>query len=197
MRKPARRALLIAWRRSKGPAILVVLSIALGGVVVSGVFGIRAVWANRTLIALLAGHDIPVSAAMPFEVEFGRAIFLLRHDRLDEAQRWMDEIAAAARPADRATLYYDLANARLRAAFALIEQNQIDAAAAEVRLAKEGYRKALTLEPQFWNAKYNLDVAMRLVRDFPQMADEVLEEAPGELPKHLWTDLPRMPQGLP
>jgi mxaK protein len=65
-----------------------------------------------------------------------------------------------------------------------------------VRLAKDGYRRSLALDPGLWDAKYNLDVAMRLVRDFPQI-DRMSEEEPADLPVRLWSDLPGLPRGLP
>ena len=65
-----------------------------------------------------------------------------------------------------------------------------------VMLAKAEYRNALRIDPQNWNAKYNLDVAMRLVRDLPQAVGED-EEKPLETPEKLWTDLPGVPKGLP
>jgi mxaK protein len=184
-------------RSLKGPALIAAFCVVLLGVCITVALGVRAALANQTLAALQAGHDKSIRTSAPFEVKFARAMFLLDHDRLDDAQAWVDAISAAGPPHSRAQLYYNLANARLRAAFAQIEHSQIDAAASNVRLAKAGYRKALTLEPQFWNAKYNLDVAMRLVRDFPQMEAEVLEKPPQELPKRLWTDMPRLPRGLP
>ena len=185
------------WAALKGALSIAALCLALVGTVISALLLLRAEIDNRSIDALAAGKDRPVGASAGFEVKFARAQFLLRHDRLEEAQSSVDAVGAGGKPIQRAALNYNMANARLRAAFTLIEQNKIDAAAANVRLAKEGYRRALALEPQYWDAKYNLDVAMRLVRDFPQMEAEVLQEPPVELPKRLWTDLPRLPRGLP
>ena len=190
-----------SWRRvgagARGWVLTAACVIAFAGVALFTALAIRAAYDNRAILALAANHDRPVSAAARFEVRFARADFLLRHDRLDEAQAWVDETGVFGPPSARADLYYNLANARLRAAFSLIERGEIDIAASNVRLAKDSYRKVLTLDPQYWNAKYNLDVAMRLVRDFPQMEAEVLEEPERETPKRLWTELPRQPRGLP
>ena len=64
------------------------------------------------------------------------------------------------------------------------------------QLAKDEYRLALRLDPSNWDIKHNLDVAMRLVRDFPGYEGEA-EEVPEDAPKNLWTDLPGVPRGLP
>jgi len=184
-------------RRFKGAALAAAFLAALAGSVLTLTDAALAWRDNRAIDALVAGRDVPVKPSARFEVKFARAYFLLQHDRVDEAQVLVEEIAAGGEPKRLVNLHYDLANARLRAAFVLIEQGRIDAAASYVRLAKDGYRRALTIDPEHWDAKYNLDVAMRLVRDFPQMGAEVFEDTPRELPKRLWTDLPRLPRGLP
>lgn len=167
------------------------------GVAVFAVSSARAALDNRAIVALAQNHDRPVSPGARDEVLLARADFLLRMDRLDDAQAWVDEVSLSVAPPMRAQLSYNLANARLRNAFTLIQRGEIDLAASNVRLAKDGYRQALKIDPRDWNTKYNLEVAMRLVRDFPQMQAEVLEDAPREMPKRLWTDLPRQPRGLP
>lgn len=177
--------------------LIVVFVVACVGVVISAALGIRATLGNRSIAALAANHDRTVSPRARDEVLLARADFLLRLDRLDDAQAWVDEVSPSVAPATRAQLFYNLANARLRSAFVLIQRGEIDVAASNVRLAKDGYRQALKIDPADWNAKYNLEVAMRLVRDFPQMQGEVFEDAPSEMPKRLWTDLPRQPRGLP
>ena len=49
-------------------------------------------------------------------------------------------------------------------------------AIALIELAKEGYRDVLRLDPQNWQARYNLERAQRLLAD----PDELLEAAPPE-----------------
>lgn len=151
---------------------------------------------NATITALAAGQDVAVSPDDAPAVLFARLNFLTFRDRLDEAQPLLNRLAAeGSRPLAVAALY-DMANARLRLAIDHLGSNDIDPAIPLVRLAKEGYRRALTLDPGFWDAKYNLDIAMRLVRDFPQLDIEG-EDVPPEAAKRLWTDLPGLPQGLP
>ncbi|MBM3654860.1 MAG: MxaK protein, partial [Alphaproteobacteria bacterium] len=50
--------------------------------------------------------------------------------------------------------------------------------------------------PEYWDAKYNLDVAVRLVRDFPDFERKSGDELSAD-PKKLWTDIPGKPKGLP
>lgn len=178
------------------PALSLLLVAGLGA---AGYFVTRLVldWqANGEIAALGTGHDVPVGANARPEVLFARLAFLTTRDRFDEAQPLMNRIAATGDRAIASAAYYDLSNARLRAALEHLGINEIDPAVPLVRLAKEGYRRALALDPGFWDAKYNLDIAMRLVRDFPQI-EASGEELPPEAAKRLWTDLPGLPQGLP
>lgn len=178
------------------PALALLLLTSLGA---AGTFATRLLldWqANGDIAALGTGHDVPVSANARPEVLFARLAFLTIRDRFDEAQPLMNRIAATGDRAIASAAYYDLSNARLRAALVHLEINEIDPAVPLVRLAKEGYRRALALDPGFWDAKYNLDIAMRLVRDFPQIETSG-EELPPEAAKRLWTELPGVPRGLP
>lgn len=176
-------------------ASLAVLALALAVLAVAGVRMALQANANRTIQALATGRDVPVALDAPDRVLMARAHFLLVRDRLDEAQPLVDRLAADGSPLAVAALY-DLANARLALAISLLERTEIDPAVPQVRLAKAGYRAALVRAPDFWDAKYNLDIAMRLVRDFPQIEQDQQEEAQ-DTPKRLWTDLPGLPKGLP
>lgn len=152
---------------------------------------------NAMVRALVAGEDVavdPVYASS--EVVMARLHFLLFRDRLDDAQNFLDEAAPHMRLNARADALYNLANARMRLAFEAIEKRDLDHAIPLVRLAKDDYRKALGVRPENWDYKYNLDIAMRLVRDFPQPDFDEEEEAEGES-KRVWTDLPGIPRGLP
>lgn len=189
------RALPIRLRRVAALLSLAVLILALAVMAVTGVRMALNANANRTIAALASGRDVPVALDAPDRLLLARAHFLMIRDRLDEAQPLVDRLAASGSPLAVAGLY-DLANARLAAAVSLLEKTEIDPAVPQVRLAKAGYRAALVRAPDFWDAKYNLDIAMRLVRDFPQIEQEQQDEAQ-ETPKRLWTDLPGLPKGLP
>lgn len=174
----------------------VILVAALGIAAFAGAKLLIAQHDNSLIRALRQGHDLATSSSDPVPLLYARLHFLLLRDRLDEAQPLLNQILRDAPPRPSAVALYAMANARLRAAFGQLEKGRIDPAIPLVRLAKEGYRRALGLDPDFWDAKYNLDIAMRLVRDFPQI-EQSGEELPPELAKKLWTELPGLPKGLP
>lgn len=152
---------------------------------------------NADIAALRSGKDLPVDAAeAPPALLEARAGFLLKRGHFDDAQQYLDQAALRADPASYARMLYNMANSRMRAAIRAIEQGNFDKAIPLVQLAKAEYRSALRIDPEDWDAKYNLDVAMRLVRDLPQAVPEDKDE-PLETPEKLWSDLPGTPQGLP
>ncbi|MFH3478596.1 tetratricopeptide repeat protein [Xanthobacter variabilis] len=183
-------------RRAVTALLAIVVLGALASLIVQGVRLAALARDNATIAALAAGRDLPVGVDASARVLFARAHFLLVRDRLDEAHPLVELLARKGDPAQAAAGWYDLGNARLARALSHLERTQIDPAVPQVRLAKAAYRAALTIDPQFWDAKYNLDVALRLVRDFPEVERDVKEE-PQEAPKRVWTDLPGLPKGLP
>ena len=92
------------------------------------------------------------------------------------------------------SLLFNLGNARLRQAFGLITNEDLSGAIPFVNLAKRDFRRVLELEPDNWNPKYNLDVGMRLVRDYPLGQENEGDTLPAS--KQLWPDMPGIPEGL-
>jgi mxaK protein len=151
---------------------------------------------NRIVAALLAGENIEIdpNTASP-NVLFARSYYLLKRDRIDEAQILLDQVNFRGDPMTRVAMLYNVANARLRATFDAIEQGAFDKATSLVNLTKDDYTEALRLDPEAWDVKYNLDVAARLVRDLPLAPPS--DEPAQQTPQELWTDLPGVPKGGP
>lgn len=174
---------------------LLVLGVA--ATIVSGWHWYAARRDNATITALAAGENVEIDPerASP-AVLFARTYYLLRRDRVDEAQVLLDQANFRADARTRVLMLYDAGNTRLRASFDAIERGQFDKATSLVNLAKADYNQALGLAPKAWDVKYNLDVAARLVRDLPQIApsEEPLQQEPR---KDLWSDLPGVPRGAP
>lgn len=192
------RLIRAAARSGRLPSALLftLLAVAFVALAVSGGQLVAGIYNNRVIGDLTAGRDLAVGEYHATETQFARSYFLLARDRLEEAQTLVGRVAGGGKPRLLAALHYDLANARLRTAFSLLEGDRVDPAIPLIRLAKEGYRKALTIDPGFWDAKHNLDVAMRLIRDFPQI-QQVSEDETVAPRKQLWTELPGLPRGLP
>ncbi len=190
-------AVAAAYRKSRTVLLVAGLVLSTGAVAALTWQTYQVSRDNRIIRALHDGEDVAIDLqnAAP-EVMIARARFLLDRDRREEAQQLVDASARLDNPGLRAVLLYNHANARIRDAIAMIGRGEIDKAIPITRLAKDEYRLALRLDPGAWDVKYNYDVAMRVVRDFPG-AEQEGEEVPPDAPKKLWTDLPGVPRGAP
>jgi mxaK protein len=185
-----------AWRRWRSALLLFVLLMSLLGAVCGAAGAWRARGANAAIGVLAAGGEADVDPSAPPELLAARIGFLARRDEFDKARALLEPLEASGRTALGAAAHYDLANALLRRAFGFLERGQLEPAGPFVELARRSYRRALQLDPDFWDAKFNLDVASRLVRDNPRLEHSGGDELPAD-PKKIWTDIPGKPKGLP
>lgn len=196
MNERPRRAIFAFWRMRRS-WLLVALLLAFASVTIFQlVEWRRAAALNDMIESLRAGHDIQVDAEAAPEALLARIAFLTKRDELDQARGLLEALDRVGDARTRARAHYLLANALLRAALEHIEKSELDAANPLVNLSKREYRRALQLDPEFWDAKFNIDVASRLVRDFPDFERKSGDELTAD-PKKLWTDIPGKPKGLP
>uniref|UniRef100_UPI00333F274A hypothetical protein n=1 Tax=Castellaniella defragrans TaxID=75697 RepID=UPI00333F274A len=194
--------------RTRGAQLWALLAIALAALVHSVVQQRLVAQDQRVIAALARGQDIEVPVTASPERMAARVAYQARRERIDAALPLVEKLVALAgqdtaqaqtptRIRTLATIaLYNLGNARMRQALAMLEQGNLSDAPQSVRLAKDYYVQALRFEPEYWNAKYNLDVASRLVRDYPDN-DAPDEGDPPDPMSRLWTDLPGIPKGLP
>jgi len=183
------------WRRIRTAFLIgVVVAFALAAAAATFLLGLNAA-RNRTIAALMNGQDRAVAIDTVPEVLFARVYFLLAHNRLNDIPPLVNMLDLRASPRLRAELHYDIANARLKLAFDKIDSGDFDAAGALVGLAREDYREALELNPDNWDARFNFDVASRLIREYPSFGFTPDERRRG--PRPLWTELPNTPRGEP
>lgn len=152
---------------------------------------------NGLMAQLQAGQDInanDLATAIP-HTRLARAAYLQKQKRQQEAIESLSLILNREDVKFQAKTRYNLGNIYLRQAVDQVEAGHFDEAKTLVTLAKQAYREALLRDSGFWDAKYNLEVAMRLLPDFDRIN---IEEPPTEQPKNpLWTSVPGFPRGLP
>jgi mxaK protein len=184
------------WGAARPRLLLGLPFVLAGAALILLILALRQDAVNRTIQGLKSNHDIAVATDAPPESLLARIQFLLTHDRVDEIQPYVESLDKIGSDKFRAIAHYDYANGRLRQAFDMITQGKLDSAGPYVVLARQEYRRALTFAPQDWDAKFNLDVASRLIRDFP-----AFERTSGDTVKvdrrKVWTDIPGTPKGLP
>ncbi len=184
------------WRRSRS-ALLIVAAISSAAATLYAAWVRRDLEAtNKEIAALYAGHDRPVATDAAPELLLARLEFLAKRDDVDNARTLLGTLDASGRDGLAAKAHYAVGNALLRRAFELIERGDLDGAGPFVNLSKREYRRALQLSPSYWDAKFNFDIAARLIRDYPAFEQENGDVLEAE-PKKLWTDVPGVPKGLP
>lgn len=155
------------WARAR-PLLLVLLPILL--LLAAMGFGFNA-WRiardNATIRALAAGQDIAVPTEASGPLLLGKVQDLARRGTTEAIEPLIEALDRRGETDRAARARFALANAYLRQAFDHIERGDLDPAGPRVTLARQEYRRALQGRPDFWDAKFNLDVASRLLRIFP------------------------------
>jgi mxaK protein len=129
----------------------------------------RAQRANRELAARLA--DRPEPTARGTEVGNDPRLWVAaarqpaRTGRTAEAAALLRRAADASRGDLRQVALYDLGNLYLREALRVLQSGADASALPLLELAKESYRSALLERPDLWDAKFNLELALRVAPD--------------------------------
>lgn len=153
---------------------------------------------NQLIYQLNQGKDISpeqLKNSAP-ELQLARATYLKNKHRYKEAQASLSQIINQGSQKRQAISRYNLGNTYLEEAIELVESMQINEATALAALAKQAYRQALALDSRYWDAKYNLEVAMRLL---PEMDRVIMkkDDPITEKKAKLWATVPGFPRGLP
>jgi mxaK protein len=149
--------------------------------------------AERVNHAIAQASLTEVDLSVP-EARFAQAIALAKADQADAAIDAYKEQAAGARADLRLAALYNLGNLYLRESQKEATDESTPALPL-IELAKQSYRDLLRSEPNYWDARYNLERALWLapevedpiidVDQLPPAEDRVMSTLPGtrlELP---------------
>lgn len=153
---------------------------------------------RESVSMLLAGQDIGPERRFgaPASVRLAYALYLSGREDYRAAEELLAELGQFSSPDIAARALYDLGNVYLRRAIAAVERDEPAQAGPLAELAKQAYRRALRSRPDDWAAKYNYEVAARLMPDFDRI-DNGTEEPDEKSARKLWTRVPGFPRGLP
>jgi len=175
-----------------------VLLVALAVTLQSGYAWFQITHTNQLISRLNQGKAItpaPLKNAAP-ELQLAYAAYLKKKHRYQDAQAVLSRIINQGSRQIQTITRYNLGNIYLSEAIELAEAMQINDAMALAALAKQAYRQALALDSQYWDAKYNLEVAMRLLPEMDRITMDNDEPVP-EKKNRLWATVPGFPRGLP
>lgn len=156
---------------------VLVLMLALGGWAAwEGVALSRVAEHNRWI----AQGELPPEAvarlrSLPPELQFVQAQALARRGERDAALKLYRALQADTPIGQKAR--YNAANLLMQQAIEVRAGDQPGQALPLIELAKEIYREVLRTDPGFWDARYNLERAQRLLPD-PDDEDQTPPDAP-------------------
>lgn len=155
------------------------LYVALAYIVAAAVEGYQLDRIDAFNRAIRDGSAITFSGDLPYEMLFAKAYFLDRGGKHQEAlplyQRVINEGGARLSTAAK----YNSANLNLREALAKRGGNAEGEALPLIELAKQSYREVLRADSDNWDARYNLERALRLAPEKEEGDAAALLPPPG------------------
>lgn len=156
----------------------------------------RAVTANRHIDLGVAPPGAPAA------VLFARGHALQKAREFDEALAAYAQAEAIGSPEIGHASRLNASNIHLRRAVdTALQEGAPDKAITLVEIAKSGYRRVLRDRPDEWNARYNLELAQRLVPDYEvrnwrRSGNEAEVEEALKRDKSAWTEMVGTPRGM-
>lgn len=152
---------------------------------------------NQLIVQLIAGRDVDVNNVVsgPPELRLARALYFKQKHRYDDALSTLSLILDKGDRHFQAQARYNLGNLYLEQAVEKVEAMHMNEALPLAGLAKQTYRQALALDSQNWDAKYNLEVAMRLLPEMDRVNSS--DDNQNSQKAQFWTTVPGFPRGLP
>lgn len=149
-------------------------------------------------------HDKTLQISASDDAVFANAVYWASHHQTDKSLKLYAQAASSLNLTIRKNAYYNMANLYLREANQLLETHGFDAwdqITPLLALSKEGYREALRLDPNWLNAKYNYELALRIAPTIESAVsrqkteDEDIKDQE-TLPEG-WPAIPGFPRGMP
>lgn len=152
---------------------------------------------NDLIRQLISGKDVAVNKVISSEPELrlARAFYFKQKHRYEEALSTLSLIMDKGDRNFQAKARYNLGNLYLEQAIQQAKAMNINEALPLAGLAKQAYRQSLALDSGDWDAKYNLEVAMRLLPEIDRV--DMPDDEPKNQKSQLWTTVPGFPRGLP
>ncbi len=120
-----------------------------------------------------AARELPDTRA----VQLNRGLALLAQDLGEQAKEaFLAAADPAASPNTRADAYYDLGIAYAREGDAIAQQEEYEQASANFREAADAFKRALRVRPGDRNAAWNLEYAMKRIREEEEKQQEQQEQ---------------------
>jgi mxaK protein len=139
------------------------LAIGLVGLTLDGARWIRDHAVNT---AVASTSLAPIAESSPIEVRIAHARALAEANEHDRALSVYRDVETTGSPGLREIARYHSGNVYLRQALAYFGTDKAPRAVPPLELAKSMYREVLRNNPEAWDARYNLERALRMLPEF-------------------------------
>lgn len=140
-------------------------------------------WHLTRYNSALARDDLVTAGGHPSDHgRFAEAYRLQQQGEFQAALELYGTLLSSDLRSIRATARYNIATLTLDQGMRLWRDGETELATPMIELAKAGYREVLHGQPDHWDARYNLELALRLLPD-PVEEPEVVEANPERSPQ--------------
>ncbi len=133
-------------------------------------FSAWQLWQQTRLEEFVAAPETYQTIPDHPRAHFAQGLYLVSQEETDAALEQYTLVLASQQAQWLPAAYFNRGNINLREAMTM--QYSDPRMIPLVELAKQDYRSALQHEPQFWDARFNLEVALRLVPEDPSVDNE-------------------------
>lgn len=132
---------------------------------------------------------------------FANAMYWDKHNNPEKALKLYALVQSSHDSDLSKAAHYNIANIYLRQAYDILNNAGLsswDKVSPLLSIAKESYREALRVDPGFMDAKYNYELALRLIPTIESKTKRLVESEENlETPPEGWPALPGFPRGMP
>jgi len=140
-------------------------------------------WHLTRYNSALARDDLVTAGTHPSDHgRFAEAYRLQGQGEFQSALELYGTLLSSDLPSIRSAARYNIATLTLSQGMRLWRDGETELATPMIELAKAGYREVLHGQPDHWEARYNLEIALRLLPD-PVADPELVEANPERSPR--------------
>jgi len=123
-------------------------------------------WQTQTLNEFIANPELADEVPKDSYAQFAQAFYAIEQGEKQQALNLLTHANTTDDEILKASAHYNRGNVNLRQAQAL--QAEDSKIIPLIELAKQDYRTALLIDPELWDARYNLEIALNIVPEEPE-----------------------------
>ncbi len=128
-------------------------------------------WQTKKINAFISGEAQTEEVPEHLKAQFAQAFNDAKQGNKEQALALLTKVLESNQPEVEAAAYFNRANIHLREAQALASDDS--ARISLLGLAKQDYRSALLVNSNLWDARYNLELALLMAPEEPEIVQSI------------------------